>query len=139
MSTKRSGKSTTLTFDSVNIGQITDISGPSLSKNFIDATSFDSAGSYREFIGGLRDPGEVSLTVILNPSSSTDNKLRSNFDLDTDENKVVSIDLAGSGTSLDFSGSISALGHTIPLDDLITQEVTIRVSGPVTVNGSAWT
>ena len=137
-STKRSGKNTTFTFQNQVIGQIVDIIGPNQTKTQIDCTTLDSPGSYREFIGGLRDGGQLDLTLILNPSSSTDNLLRSNFELNSDEAKVCSINLAGSGTTLNFSGSVFAMSHAIPLDDYISMDCTIRVSSPIIVSGSAW-
>ena len=138
MATRRTGKGSTLTLDGVQLGQITDLSGPSITKEQIEVTNFASPGSYREFIGGLRDAGQMDITLQMNPSSSTDNKIRSNFDLDTDETKAISINLAGSGTTLNFSGSVFAMNHSIPLNDVISMDCTLRISGPVTVSGAAW-
>jgi predicted secreted protein len=138
MSTKKTGKNTTLTFGGTLIGNIKDISGPSMQKDFIDVTDMSSPGNYREFIGGLRDPGEIQFTIHMSPSSSADLALRNNFDSDDDDIVATSINLAGTGTTLSFSSSVAGLGHNIPLEEAISMDVTLRVSGPVTVSGSLW-
>ena len=44
------------------IGELKDISGPDEASDQLDATSLDSTS--KEFIGGLRDGGEVKCAVI---------------------------------------------------------------------------
>lgn len=134
--TKRTGKSTTFTLGGTSIGNIKEISGPSMTRDQIDVTDFSSPGGYREYIPALRDAGEVTMTITYNPSSSADLALRSNFE--SDNVVACQINLAGSNTYLNFSGSVSSMGLTIPLDDVITQEIGVRVSGQVTVSGSTW-
>jgi predicted secreted protein len=46
----------------VLIGGLTEIGGVQLSADTIDVTTLDSDGGYREFIGGFKDAGEVSLS-----------------------------------------------------------------------------
>jgi len=43
------------------IGEITDIGGPSLSADAIETTHLQSPDDYREFVGGLKDGGEVNI------------------------------------------------------------------------------
>lgn len=131
MSTAYTAKNSSLTFDGVDIGQIQTIGGPNETKTEIDITNFDSPGNYREYIGGLRDSGELTMTLVLNPSSSTDIKLRDNFALDSGETKVCTLTLGDSGKQLDFSGSIFGLSQNMDLDSAMTQDVTVRISGPV--------
>jgi len=50
----------------VNIGDINSIGGPSSSRETIDVTTLGSTGGYREFIGSLRDGGDLSLSMNLN-------------------------------------------------------------------------
>ncbi|KKL29023.1 hypothetical protein LCGC14_2369280 [marine sediment metagenome] len=53
------------------VAEVTDISGPSMTLDPIDVTSHDSTAAYREFIGGLLDAGEVTLTINYVPTAGT--------------------------------------------------------------------
>jgi predicted secreted protein len=44
------------------IAGLTEIGGIELSADTVDVTTLDSDGGYREFIGGFKDAGEVSLS-----------------------------------------------------------------------------
>jgi hypothetical protein len=54
------------------LSEVKDITPPSQSVDVIDVTHMGSLSSTREFIQGLTDPGEVSLTMNFVPSSVTD-------------------------------------------------------------------
>ena len=45
------------------IAEVNHITGPSMTRDFIDVTSLDSTGGYREFIAAFRDGGTVELTM----------------------------------------------------------------------------
>lgn len=46
----------------VKVGELVELSPPNRSKDAVDATHMESEDAYREFIAGLKDGGEVSLT-----------------------------------------------------------------------------
>ena len=48
------------------VAEVTAISGPGISRDTIDATHMESPDRFREFVGGLRDGGEVTVTLNLN-------------------------------------------------------------------------
>lgn len=54
------------------IAEVYNIDGWSLERDMIDATSFDS-GDDREYIGGIRDVGEMNASVHLVPDDPTHN------------------------------------------------------------------
>ena len=45
----------------VEVAELTNISGPSLSADTIEVTSHDSTSRYREFLQGIRDGGEITV------------------------------------------------------------------------------
>ena len=49
----------------VKVGGLTEIGGIELSADTLDTTTLESDGGYREFIGGFKDAGEVSLSGYL--------------------------------------------------------------------------
>lgn len=115
------------------IAGVKDFSGPSSTRETYDATDFDSTNGYREFIGGLRDGGEVTFTFHFNKTGYT--SLKTDFESDT--LVVYQLDLPDSATTeLRFSGLVTGLPLNVPLDDIVTIDVTIKISGQVEVDPS---
>lgn len=63
---------TTLVYStgSKTVGELTSISGIELTADTIDMTSHQSTDRYREYIQGLRDGGEVTVTGVAYPSDT---------------------------------------------------------------------
>lgn len=59
----RIGYGTTIEIDGLKIGQVTDAAISGISLATVDATHMESPGAFREFIGGLLDGGEITLTT----------------------------------------------------------------------------
>jgi len=115
----------------VALAEVSNISGPSKSRETIDVTSFDSTGGYREFIGSLRDGGEVSLNM--NFTAAAYEIMNDDFeDDDLQQYQIVLPDSAA--TTFEFSGLVTGLPLEVPLDDKITANVTIKVSGITELN-----
>ena len=113
-----------------DIAEINSITGPNLVRDTIDVTSLDSTGGYREFIAGFRDGGELTLSMNFTPSGYFD--LKDDFeDENTHNYKIVMGNTAE--TTFDITGLITALGVAVPLDDKVTCDVTIKITGEVTL------
>ena len=118
-----------------DIAEINSITGPGMSRDTIDVTSLDSTGGYREFIAGFRNAGTI--TLAMNFTRSTYDTMKADFESDSLQNYEIILPDA-ENTSFEFEGLVTELPLTIPADDKITADVTIQVSGQVTVNsGSA--
>ena len=118
----------------VNISEIKNIGGPSMSRNTIDVTSLDSTGGYMEFIGGLKDPGGVTLAMIFR--RDTYDIMKTDFENDTLKNYEIFLPDA-EYTSFEFEGLVTELPLTIPTDDVVACDVTIKISGEVTTNSGS--
>jgi predicted secreted protein len=118
----------------VNIAEISSIDGPSQSRDTIDVTSLDSTGGYREFIAGFRDGGSVSLSM--NFTRATYEIMNDDFASDVVVNYEVIIPDA-ENTTIEFQAVVSELGLSIPMDDKISSDVTLKVSGRVIINSGA--
>jgi len=118
----------------VDISEILSIGGPGMSRDVIDVTSLDSVGGYREFIAGFRDPGTMTLSMIFR--RDTFNTMKTDFESDTLQNYELVLSDA-EVTSFEFEGLVTELPLTVPSDDKITMEVTIKISGEVTVNSGS--
>ena len=117
-----------------NISEISNIGGPTKSRDTIEVTNLDSTGGYREFIAGFRDAGTVPLTM--NFTRATYDIMNDDFEDDTKQNYEIVIPDSDS-TTLEFVGLVTELGLAIPMDDKISADATIKISGAVTVNSGA--
>lgn len=116
------------------IAEIISISGPTMTREFIDVTSLDSTGGYREFIAGFRDGGTVTLNM--NFTSATYSIMKDDFeDRDSQFYEIVLPD--ENSTSFEFEGLVTELPLEIPTDDRVTANVTIKVVGKVEVNSGS--
>jgi predicted secreted protein len=126
------------------IAEVTNISGPAMSRETIDVTSLDSTDGYREFIGSFRDAGTVALTM--NFTRAGLDLMKADFEDDTPQSyEIVIPDAKKSGgsadptgyTSIEFVGLVQEMPLTIPVDDKISMDVTIKITGRVVVNDGA--
>lgn len=112
------------------IGSVTDISGPGRSRESIEVTAHDSPDKYREFIKGLKDGGEVSLTINYDPASDTHQLLDDDFEEEDLRNyQVVILPDDDDEHTWDFAGLITDLGDEFPHDDKMERSVTVKISG----------
>jgi len=117
----------------VSLGEVISISGPSMSRNTIDVTSLASTGGYREFIAGLRDPGQV--TFQMNFIRDDYDEMKADFESDTVQDyEIVLPDLEK--TSIEFQGLVTELPVNVP-EEAVTCNVTIKVTGQVTVESGS--
>lgn len=93
----------------------------------IDVTTFDSPARAREYIAGLSDNGEVSLTILHVPGSTLDTMLRgalgSNVQLQLTEN---------GGTAETHEVTVKGYERNIPMDDRMTAVLTLRIGADIT-------
>lgn len=114
------------------IGEATNISGPALERDTIDVTSHDSTNGFREWVGGLKDGGEVSFEVNYDPSIH--NVLYDDLNDTQPRNyKVILPDgVDGDGAEWAFQAFLTGVGQEYPMDDKLTNEFTFKVSGEPT-------
>lgn len=114
------------------IAEVTNISGPNMSKDMVDVTSLSSTDGYREFIAGLRDPGTLTFTMMYVRADY--NAMKTLFE--SDDNFSFELVLK-TGDSFEFVGSVTDLPLEVP-ETAVTCNVSIKISGKVTTNtGSA--
>jgi len=112
------------------MAEINSINGPNKSRATIDVTSLDSSGGYREFIASFRDAGEVTLNMNFTLDTFDD----MNVDFEAEAANDYQIILPDTGnTTFDFSGLVTAIGMAVPLDDKVSSDVTIKITGQVTL------
>lgn len=123
----RSNMQSTPTF--TDVANIMDITGPGISRNTIDVTSHDSPNGYREFLGGLRDGGEVTFDINFDPAEDTHSQLIT--DLDAADPIDYRVEFPN-GATWTISGILTGFEPGAPVDDKLTASVTIKVTGKPT-------
>ncbi|WHI52984.1 phage tail tube protein [Microbulbifer sp. MLAF003] len=105
------------------------------SRGSVEMTPIDGTSGYMDYDpSGLRDAGEVSITLIWNESDSGQQALRADYDSDT--NKYYQIEYP-EGTTVEFTGHITGWGKAVPKDDKITRTVKFKISGKPTVTAGS--
>jgi len=117
-----------------DIAEITSLSGPGMSRDTIDVTHFGSEG-WREFIAGLKDGGDVSLSM----NFTRDTYQIMYDDFNNDDKQIYKVVLPDeSSTSLEFEGLVTELPISADVGDKVSSDVSIKVSGkPEMYDGSS--
>ncbi|WP_327162863.1 phage tail tube protein [Streptomyces zaomyceticus] len=118
----------------VLVANVTDISGPSRSREAIEVTAHDSPNKYREFIKGLKDGGEVEITINYDPGNGTHSALDADFEEDDLRDYQVII-LPGDPDehTWAFSALITDLGDEYPTEGQMERTATFKISGMPTL------
>ncbi len=114
----------------VDISQITNVTGPSASREMTDVTALDTTGGYRKFIGSFRDSG--TLNVSMNFTNAGYKQMKTDFESATPVGYQLSLpdEAAGAlGTSVQFYGLVQELPLTVPTDAQVTADIVIKISG----------
>lgn len=119
---------TTTSTGTREIGQIRSISGPAGSGTDVDTTTLDTTGKFRTFARGPVDPGTVTLSLVYDPTLASHQELGTLYASGTAKNWTVYHGSSTGNTDI-FSAYISSMSREIPLDDVISCDVVLKVSG----------
>ncbi|MGI5347045.1 phage tail tube protein [Streptomyces sp. CA-250714] len=118
---------TTPTFTA--IANVTNIEGPEIERDTYDVTSHDGVDGWRDFIGGLKDGGEVTLEVNYDPRVHDD--LIADFeDTDPRDYKIVFPKSLG---SWQIKALLTGFSSEAPVDGKLAAELKLKVSGKPTI------
>lgn len=117
----------------VEISEVVEVTPPDPTRDTIDTTHHGSSGDYREFIASLIDAGEGTATIHYTPDSTEDQLLNAVFA--SGELTQFAIDVnKGDGNQWRISGSMILTNYAIQnvvIDDKMTANITMKVSGPL--------
>jgi len=121
----------------VEVAGLTSIGGLELSADTIDVTTLASDG-YREFIGSLKDGGEVSLEGYFEPEEGKGQKEL--YDLfESGETETFKIQFPNNIASWEFEGVVTGFSTSADLEDPLAFSCTIKVSRKPTLTVGAGT
>lgn len=119
------------TFES--IAEVTGLVIPEVSVDYQDVTNLDSAGGFREFIPGLKDPGEISIPCgYVSATYSTAKGYQTNGTLVTFKTTLPTEEGFDDGDVFEFTGFVSPALETNNVGDPIGLTLNVRVTGNVT-------
>jgi predicted secreted protein len=115
------------------VSEITSITGLELGADTIDTTSLDSDGGYREFIGGFKDGGEVGIEGFFAPGGVGQAAIYAAYEAGSVDSYTITFP-AALGASWVFTGVVTAFKTSADLEEAISFEATIKVSGKPTLS-----
>jgi len=118
----------------VLVSDIISITGPGMTRTTFDTTTLNTAGGYRTFKTGLRDAGQITLNMVFTRTSL--DLMKTDFESNDPVNYEIVLPDADN-TTFEFAGLVTELPLTIAIDDKITMDVTIQISGQVSVNSGS--
>lgn len=130
------GYGLTITFASGFFAKITEASWSGYSRNAIDSSHMTSTNGYRTFIpGDLKDVGELSVSLLFDKNAATKTNLAGAAETITVTFPTPS---GGStGGTWACSGFMTNFDMTLPMDDMMTADATIKFTGePTLTDGS---
>lgn len=109
--------------------EVTAITPPNMVRDTVDATHMASPEKWREFIPGLRDPGEVSITMNFLPGGTDQDSIFAAISIDTATNYRITFPNAETWM---FAAFCVGYAPEDPLDGKMTATARFKLSGKPT-------
>lgn len=123
---------TKLTLGTTDVGELTSIGGLELSADTIDTTNLSSDGGYREFIGGFKDGGEVSVSGYFAPDDAGQAAMYAAYESGAVQACKI-VFPTSLGASWEFNAVVTGFSTGADLEDALSFEGTLKVSGKPTL------
>ena len=120
------GKTSTLLSTTVTtLGTVLTIGDYSFSRGDIEDTAYGT-GLWRTFIAGLIDGGSIPFTIAQAKTETGIDTLEGLFSAGTSESWTLTFP---DGSKWVFTGFVSSIGGSQPLDGLVTMSFSVRIDG----------
>lgn len=118
------GDGTTIAFATTSFtANVISINGPNPTREPIPTTHLGTTNDMTFIPAALVDGGDVSITIQYDPTVT----------IPIDEPaETITIDPAGSGSTLSFSGFLTSATHSFAVGELMQTDINIKVSGAIT-------
>jgi hypothetical protein len=107
-----------------NVAEVTNITPPQYTRDAIEATHHASPNSYREYIPGMIDGGEVSIEINYVPSNA-DVIIAALQSSSAGQFRITH----ANGVSVTFSAVVTGYSPETPIDGKMSATATFKVSG----------
>lgn len=119
---------TKLTIDDKVVGGLTSIGGVEISAETSDVTTLDNTTGYKEYVGGFKDGGEVSLEGFLDGADAGQDAMYKAID-DQVAHKFSLVFPEAIGKTWSFNGLVTKFATSVALNDGIKFSASVKVSG----------
>lgn len=126
------GDGATPTENFTTVGEVTNLSGPGMSRDIIDVTHMETADAYREYIAGLADAGEITVEVNYIPGNASQENLIDDFEQRVKRNFKIVFPFTGN-PEWAFTGVLTGFEADTPIDDKISATFTIKITEKPTI------
>lgn len=110
------------------IGEVIDPGSNTITRDTVEATHTASTNRYREYIGGLRDGGEFTAVIALEPGVSSHTNMVADLNSNSARNYRFVFNDA-TPRKWDFSAFLTSIAQATPIDDRMTLSLTFKVTG----------
>ena len=124
----------------VPVAEVKSINGPTQSRDAVEATHLESDDDHTEYVPGVAEGGEVSLTLNFRPehtSQGASSGLYKDFQDGTFRNWQIAFPQFAGTPTLRLAGFLTGWEPSIATKDLLTVAVKLKVSGKVTATSFA--
>lgn len=113
------------------VAEVTNISGPGMSRELPDATHMESPGGWREQIGGLKDAGEITIDANHLPNNATQDASTGVLALfaSGDRRPWKIVFPVSPLVEWEMEAIVSAFEPEFPVDDKMGLSLTLKVTG----------
>lgn len=129
---KTAAKGTKFEIGSKSVGALTSIGGVAASADTIDVTSLDNEDGYKEFVGGMKDGGEVALSGHFNYVDEGQKALYDAFESGEASACVITFP-APSSCKWTFNGVVTTYETGAEMEGAVSFSCTVKVSGKPTL------
>ena len=112
------------------VGEVIEFSAPQSSMDTVDATDFSHTDGHRRFIAGLIDAGEITVRFNFDPALAVYGAIDTIYK--GRGMRKWRFAYAGSTVNTVVDAFVTGLGREVPMDDKMTMEITLKVSGVMT-------
>lgn len=130
-SAAESATGATFTWNSVLIDEVNAIGDLDLTSDDIDVTHYGSDDEYKEYIAGMKDGGEVTITGNLISGDSGQASLITDFNSGAKQTGLITLPNTDAST-WSFTAYVKSFKHMMPINDKLGFEAVLKISGKPT-------
>ena len=124
------GQGATITIDSVAVGQILSIDGPTMERTMVDTTNLGTS-TLRTFVPGFGDGGEVTLEAQFDNDDNGQQDVLESFEAGSATAEAIVITTSDSDT-FSFNAYVRSFSISQNMDEVNRVTMVLKVSGDVT-------
>jgi len=132
MTSAVSGFGVDMTWNSVVLAEVTNVTGPNESRDLIDVSNHDSTDGFKEYIAGLADGGEVSVEGNFIAGDST-GQIALHTDFQGGTSRTLLITFPSSLGNMSGTAFCTAFSMGFPFDGKIPFSATFHYTGKPTL------